>query len=152
MYTIILEPDDNGTLLVTCPDLPEVTTFGEDVEDAVKHAVDAIEEALAARIARHEELPAPSDGSQLATEESAGPAAISRRMVILPPLTQAKVELYHMVRTRGMSRGELGRRLGWDGPRIDRLLDLRHRCTIDQIDQALHALGKRLIINIEDTA
>lgn len=116
----------------------------------MKRAVDAIEEALAARIVRHEELPAPSDGSQLATEEAAGPEAVSRRMVTLPPTTQAKVELYHTVRTRGISRGELGRRLGWDGPRIDRPLDLRHRSTIDQIDQALHALGKRLIINIED--
>ncbi|HJU18433.1 MAG TPA: type II toxin-antitoxin system HicB family antitoxin [Stellaceae bacterium] len=49
MYTILLEPDDNGTLLVTCPDLPEVTTFGENVEDAMRHAIEAIEEALAAR-------------------------------------------------------------------------------------------------------
>ena len=24
-YRVNLEPDDNGTLLVTCPDLPEVT-------------------------------------------------------------------------------------------------------------------------------
>ena len=28
-YDIKLEPDDNGTFLVTCPALPEVTTFGE---------------------------------------------------------------------------------------------------------------------------
>jgi hypothetical protein len=33
MYTVILTPDDNGTFLVTCPDLPEVATFGEDAED-----------------------------------------------------------------------------------------------------------------------
>ena len=30
-YLIKLEPDDNDTLLVTCPALPEVTTFGDDV-------------------------------------------------------------------------------------------------------------------------
>ena len=29
-YPIKLEPDDNGTLLVTCPALPEVTTFGKN--------------------------------------------------------------------------------------------------------------------------
>ena len=29
-YLIKLEPDDNDTLLVTCPALPEVATFGED--------------------------------------------------------------------------------------------------------------------------
>ena len=37
-YLIKLEPDDNDTLLVTCPALPEVTTFGEDEADALRHA------------------------------------------------------------------------------------------------------------------
>ena len=50
-YRIKLEPDDNGTLLVACPALPEVTTFGENESDAIRHAIGAIEEAIAARIA-----------------------------------------------------------------------------------------------------
>ncbi|HZB39263.1 MAG TPA: type II toxin-antitoxin system HicB family antitoxin [Beijerinckiaceae bacterium] len=45
-YAIKLEPDDNGALLVTSPDLPGVVTFGEDREDAIRHAQDAIEEWL----------------------------------------------------------------------------------------------------------
>ena len=45
-YRIKLAPDDNGTVLVTCPALPEVTTFGEDEADALRRAVGAIEEAL----------------------------------------------------------------------------------------------------------
>jgi len=28
-YPIKIAPDDNGTLLVTCPAFPEVTTFGK---------------------------------------------------------------------------------------------------------------------------
>ena len=57
-YRIELEPDDNGSLLVTCPALPEVTTFGGDRADAIRNAADAIEEALAARIAaRRRALP-----------------------------------------------------------------------------------------------
>ncbi len=59
-YPIELTSDGNGTFLVTCPDLPEVTTFGEDEADAVRHAGDAIKEALAARKARGVEIPAPS--------------------------------------------------------------------------------------------
>ena len=59
-YAVLLTPDDNGTLLVTCPDLPEVTTFGSDKADALRHARDAIEEAIAARIARRADLPLPS--------------------------------------------------------------------------------------------
>ena len=58
-YPIKLEPDDNGTLLITCPALPEVTTFGEDDAEAIEHARDAIEEAIAARMADGRGVPEP---------------------------------------------------------------------------------------------
>ena len=56
-YRIKIEPDDNGTLLVTCPALPEVTTFGDDEADAMRRAVGALEEAIAARMADGEDVP-----------------------------------------------------------------------------------------------
>ncbi len=34
-YPVKLTRDDNGTMLVMAPDLPEVTTFGKDPADAV---------------------------------------------------------------------------------------------------------------------
>jgi antitoxin HicB len=37
-----LAPDDNGTVLVTCPALPEVTTFGEDEADALRRALQCL--------------------------------------------------------------------------------------------------------------
>ena len=37
-YPIALK-DDDGTLLVTSPDFPEVTTFGEDREEAIARAL-----------------------------------------------------------------------------------------------------------------
>jgi antitoxin HicB len=49
-----LTPDDNGTLLVTVPDLPEAITFGEDREQALARAVDAIESALMGAMAARE--------------------------------------------------------------------------------------------------
>jgi antitoxin HicB len=136
-YPIVIEPDDNETLLVTCPDLPEVTTFGEDEEDALRRAGDAIEEALAARMARRENIPSPSP---LRGDKSAS----------LPPLTVAKVGLYQAVRAAGIGKAELGRRLGWHGPQIDRLLDLNHHSKIEQIDQALRAVGKVLVVSVQD--
>jgi antitoxin HicB len=139
MYPVILAADDNGTLLVTCPDLPEVTTFGDDAEDAVRRAADAIEEALAARIAHHQDIPAPSLEPDL-------------RAVTLAPLILAKVELYRAVLSHGMSKAELGRRLGWHASQIDRLFDLRHRSSIEQIDQALRTIGKRLVVSVHDAA
>ena len=50
-YAINLTPDDNGTFLVTCPSLPEVTTFGATEEEARHWAGLAISEALSARLA-----------------------------------------------------------------------------------------------------
>jgi antitoxin HicB len=139
MYAVILDPDDNGTLLVTCLDLPDVTTFGDNTEDAVQRAVDAIEEALASRIAHHEDIPTPSPEPD-------------RRAVSLAPLILAKVELYRAVRACGMSKAELGRRLGWYAPQVDRLFDLRHRSNIEHIDQALRTIGKRLVVSVQDAA
>jgi antitoxin HicB len=37
-YRIMLAPDDNGTVLVTCPAPPEVTILGEDEADALRRA------------------------------------------------------------------------------------------------------------------
>lgn len=139
MYPIVLEPDDNDTLLVICPDLPEVTTFGATRDEALHSAADAIEEALAARMAHHEDIPAPS-------------AARGRAVLTLPPLSVAKVELYRATRVAGMTKADLARRLGWHAPQVDRLFDLRHRSKIEQVEQALHAVGKRLVVSIQDAA
>ena len=48
-YTVILASDDHGTFLVTCRELPEVTTFGENEEEALLMAELAIKEALGDR-------------------------------------------------------------------------------------------------------
>ena len=56
-YPVTLTSDDNGTYLVTSKDFPEITTFGEDIDDALLHANDAFEEAIAARVANREYVP-----------------------------------------------------------------------------------------------
>src|SRR5690606_22823861 len=58
-YEIVLKADDNDTWLVTAPAFPEMATFGQTRDDAYGHARAAIEEAIAARIARNEDVPAP---------------------------------------------------------------------------------------------
>ena len=58
-YPIRLKKDGR-TVLATSPDFPELTTFGEDVEDALMHALDALEEAIAARREHKEHVPTPS--------------------------------------------------------------------------------------------
>ena len=42
-YTILLEPDEDGGFVVTCPALPGLVTHGDTVEEARAHAAEAIE-------------------------------------------------------------------------------------------------------------
>jgi antitoxin HicB len=46
-YAVLLAPAEEGGFVVTCRDLPEVTTQGENVEDVLAQAVDAMDEAFA---------------------------------------------------------------------------------------------------------
>ena len=137
-YRVKLEPDDNGTVLVTCSALPEVTTFGENKSEAMRRAVDAIEEALAARIAESEEIP---EGHQR------GP-----NLVRLPVLSVLKVELYRRLRASGVTRAELGRRLGWKRESVDRLFRLDHASRLEQLEAAFAALGQAVTVSVHAAA
>ncbi len=134
-YPIALD-DDDGTILVTSPDFPELTTFGEDRDEALSRAVDALEEAIAARIHDRKDIPPPSHGDTYA---------------LLPTLTSVKVMLYQGMRDQGVGKAELARRLGWHLPQVDRVLDVQHRSRLDQMDAALGAIGRRLHVTAAAT-
>lgn len=134
-YPIELEEDD-GAFLVTSPDFPELTTFGDDREEAIARAADALEEAIAARIHDRDDIPAPSQGNTCAT---------------LPPLAAARVLLYQGMREQGIGKAELARRLGWHLPQVDRVLDVEHHSRLDQMDAALSAIGWRLEVSATRT-
>jgi len=134
-YPIRLQKDGDS-VLATSPDFPELTTFGSNREDALHHAADALEEAIAARIAARESVPLPS----------------RRRMARVPVSSQvsAKILLYRAMRQKGMRKADLARALNWKGPQVDRVLDVRHATRLDAVDQAMRALGKRLVIEATD--
>ncbi|MDC7789276.1 type II toxin-antitoxin system HicB family antitoxin [Rhodoplanes sp. TEM] len=137
-YRIELTPDDNGTVLVSCPQLPIVATFGDTEEEARRHAVDAIETALASMIGDNENIPAPDDAT--------GPT------VRLPMMTSLKVHLYWALRAAGITRAELARRLGWNRESVDRLFRLDHRSRLEQIEAAFAALGVEIDIAVHRAA
>ena len=151
-YPVLLTPDDNGTLLVTCPDLPEVTTFGGDKADALRHARDAIEEAIAARIAARADIPLPSASRREKKGKAAGKGAPMVARVVLPTQTTLKAMLHRAMRAQNLRKADLERRLGLHGPQVDRLLNPRHASRLDQIEAALAAVGKRLVVDVEEAA
>ena len=128
-YPIELAPDDNDTLLVTCPLLPMVITFGETEAEARAHAADAIETALASMIDDREDIPIPPPDP---------------RAVRLPLLTSLKVQLYCALRTSGITRAELARPLNWKRELVDRLFPLDHRSRLEQIETAFRALAQEI--------
>lgn len=145
-YPIELTPDDNGTLLVTCPLLPEVTTFGESETEAWRHAQEAIEEAIGARLARWDAVPLP-DGS---VDRGVSDRKVSS--VRLPLLTEMKVLLFRACRDAGVSRAELARRLDWHREQVDRLFRVDHASRVDQFDAAFAALKSDLKIEVGHAA
>jgi len=138
IFPIELTPED-GMFIVTCPDLPEVSSFGEDEADALLRARDAIEEALAARIARREDIPTATD-------------ATGQPSVTLDTNAALKVLLYRAMRREGLRKADLARRLGWHAPQVDRLLDLNHTSRTDLLDQAFAALNRRVLVTIDKAA
>ena len=92
-------------------------------------AVNALEEAIAARIHDRKDIPLPSRGKTFA---------------LLPTLTSVKVMLYQDMREQGIGKAELARRLGWHLPQVDRVMDVQHRSRLDQMEAALGAIGRRL--------
>ena len=122
------------------PDFPNVHTFGDDKEEALVRAVDALESMLMAMIEDRKDIPEPSRAKR------------GQSTITLPALTEAKIELYRQMRASKVGKAELARRLHCHLPQIDRLLDLNHGSRLDQIEQALLAVGKRLTISFEDAA
>jgi antitoxin HicB len=139
-YPAILQLDDNGTVLVSFRDVPEAHTFGGDEAEALLHAVDALETALSFYVDRREALPRPSAAKR------------GERLVALSALGAAKAALYETMRAQGVGKAELARRLNVHLPQVDRILDLCHASKLEQVETALAALGKRLVVTIADAA
>ena len=128
-YPIHIEPDGEG-YLVTCPDLPEVTSDGDTLEEAIANGAGAVEEALAGRLDDFEDIPRPSNGDVV---------------VAVPSLVSLKVMLLWELLDQGKTRADLVRALGWKRTQVDRLFAPRHMTRLDQFDAAFAALGKRIL-------
>lgn len=135
-YPVILTPDDNDTVLVTFPDVPEAITFGADEEEALLQAVDALESALSFYVEARQPLPVPSKPKR------------RQRTVRPSALEAAKLGVYQAMMDQGIKKAELARRLGWHMPQVDRLFDLRHASRLDQIEAAARVLGRQLEVRV----
>ena len=139
-YPVDLSPgEDTDAIVAALPDFPEAATFGADQDDALRHVGDLLEAALGGRMAHTQDIPRPSP-------------AHGRPTLTLPARIAAKVALYRAMRQSGVTKSELGHRLGWHRPQVQRLLDLDHGTRIDHLERALALFGKRLDVRVRDAA
>jgi len=133
-YPVRLKAAEEGGFIVTFPDIPEAITQGEDVEDALHHAADALESALDFYFEDRRSVPAPSKPKR------------GQRVIDLPVSVAAKVLLLNEMIRQKVRPAELARRIGTTPQEVNRLTNIRHTTRIDRVDAALRALGKRLIV------
>jgi len=139
IYPVELTPDDNYTLLVTFPDVPEAVTFGEDEPEALLMAEDTLLVMLSAYMDDRQRIPEPSPLN-------------GRPGVALKVAASAKITLYNALLAAGKRKADLARMLNLTAIQIDHLLSLHHKSRIEQIETALAALGKRLIVEMREAA
>jgi len=141
-YSALFTPDpEAGGFVVTFPDLPEAITEGATEEEAMLYAADAVATSLSVYVDRGMDIPTPRKVS-----------GRNYRRIRIPALSEAKISLSVAMRQAGVRAAGLARRLNCRKSQIDRLLDLGHPSPLDQIEQALRVLGKRLVLNLEDAA
>ena len=127
-------------VVVSFRDIPGCHTSGEDEAEALDEAQDALEEAIAGRINRGEDIPAPSVPQP------------GERLVAVPTDMAAKAAFVIAFRNSGLTRVSLAKRLGADEKSVRRMLDPRHRTAPDRIHKALRVLGSELVLEVRELA
>ena len=118
-------------VLVSFPDVPEALTEGATVEDALHEATDCLVAALGGYVRGGRSIPEPSDRP-------------NAPLVKLPDSVAAKVVLYQTMLGQRVDKTALAARIGLTESGLERLVDLDHRSSVGQVEDALHELGLAL--------
>jgi antitoxin HicB len=135
-YPVTLAPDSNGTVLVGFPDIPNANSVGHDRNDALAQARDALETAIEMHIDEGRSVPMPSS------------SAAATAHISLSALATAKVLLWNEMHERKITKAELASRLGISSSQIEQLFALSQPTTLELIEQAAAALGRRVEVSL----
>ena len=139
-YPCELAHDGEGGLVATFPDVPEAVTGGADRTRALEMAEDALATALAGYVHEKWDIPTPS------------PAVDGQEIVALPTVIAAKLALYSAMHDQGLTKVELAKRLGISESAVRKLANPDHRSHISQVQKALRAVGKSMVIEVTASA
>lgn len=129
------EPDKAG-FVVTFPGIGELITQGENEADALDMAHDVALTMLSARM---------KDRKPLFGENR---KARGLHQIRLSAMESLKCDLYEAMRQQGVNQTELAKKLGIHVTQVGRLLNLYHTSHWPHLEQALGALGLRVMASV----
>ena len=136
-YPVTFEEDaQSGQVLIDFIDLPFVHSVGENLDDALLNAKDALETAFDALMQDNQIIPAASFKTDCPS-------------VSVPVLIAAKVALHNAMLSNGLRKTDLARKLNIAPKVVERLLSLRHKSRIEQLETALALFDKRLLVDVQ---
>jgi predicted RNase H-like HicB family nuclease len=128
-YGVAIEEMD-GRFLVTYPDFPEAHAEATNFNAAFDAATHCLEETIAARIRKGEDIPAPS--LILGCKVTPGPRITSKAI------------LHKVLRETSETIASLAKKLGKDEAYVRELLDPDHATIPEDLSAAIGALGIQL--------
>ena len=148
VYPALFRPEPDGGYVVTFPDVPEAITQGDDLGDAKASASEALGLALRGYLARGLPLPLPKFTPAHEPETELG-GHIAVPVDAVDALKLAVIEAFIAA---GISKSELGRRLGKGETEARRILDPDHPTKLAALQAALRLLGKQVVVSVRDAA
>ena len=137
-YPYAIQPEPEGGLFISFPDLPEALTGAATEADVPRMARDALIAALSFYTDGERPLPAPSEGQPIAS---------------VPVLIALKLALHEAMLAHGISNVALAKRAGTDEKAIRRMRDLFQATKVENLEFVLGLLGRRAEISVlEDAA
>ena len=134
-YPFTIKKSEDGSYFVQFIDIEEAFTSGETIEEAVFNAKDVLNLMLEERLDKEDEIP---EASELDSSYKVAPSATVQAAILVRKSR------------KNTTLADLARALNTSWPAAKRLEDPRHAPTLKQLERALNALGKRLILSVSD--
>ena len=141
---IVLDEEENAATgrkayNVTFPDVPEAITCGWSWQGALEMAEDCLEVALGIYVEQDRDIPIPS-------------YAINKQVSIsVRPVVAAKLALYTAMRKQGMTKIDLGKKLGITEAATRKLCNPDYHSHMSTIERALKIVDLCLVVEAVET-
>jgi antitoxin HicB len=134
-FALTLVNDLDGGVLATFPDVPEAITYGDDREDAIRSAQEALAVALFGYLKEGRPIP------------------VSKRktgVLVAPQTTDVlKIAVVEAWMDSGLTKSEFARMLDINEKEARRILDPDAATKADRLEGALSVLGRKVHIAVE---